>query len=86
MIKKNHNRKQNMYGYLKNIFRTFEAKIPKIFKNIQPRPKNKTFLYKKKSVIILPTSEGWKVESTLAERKLHRIINTRPEPGIEPET
>ena len=33
----------------KNVLRTFEAEIPKIFKNIQPQPKNSTFLYKKKS-------------------------------------
>ena len=30
----------------RNILRTFEAKIPKLFKNIQPWPKNKTFFWK----------------------------------------
>ena len=31
----------------KNILKTFEAEILEIFKNIQPRPKNKAFLQKK---------------------------------------
>ena len=30
----------------KNILRTFEAEILKIFENIQPQPKNETFLKK----------------------------------------
>ena len=34
----------------KNVLRTFEAGILKIFKNIQSQPKNQTFLEKKKSV------------------------------------
>ena len=32
----------------KNVLRTFEAGILKIFKNIQSQPKNQTFLEKKK--------------------------------------
>ena len=34
----------------KNVLRTFEAEILKIFKNIQPQPKNwRLYIYKKKS-------------------------------------
>ena len=41
---------------LKNVLRTFEAEIHKIFKNIQPLPKDKTFLKK----VYVDETQVWK--------------------------